>query len=184
LQRIQAKVQQILTANEVILHLAVQSMPLRPVANLTPDCVVLTNRRFIIYRPKLLGRADFEDYIWRDLRDARLKEGITRATLTFQTVRGRTITIEGLPKHEARRLYAIAQEQEEKVLEERRLREMEEKRAASGGVILHGAPVATPAPPTQVDPVQKLKQLKDMLDAGLISQEEYDGKKANILSRM
>jgi len=168
----------------VILYLAVQSMPLKPVANLTPDCVVLTNRRFIIYRPKLLGRADFEDYIWRELRDARLKEGITRATLTFQTVKGRTIAIEGLPKNEARRLYAIAQEQEEKVLEERRQREMEEKRAAAGGVYLHGAPVAAPALPPQEDPVQKLKQLKDMLDTGLISQEEYDSKKADILSRM
>jgi hypothetical protein len=38
LQQIRAKVQQILTANEVILHLAVQSTPLNPVANLTSDC--------------------------------------------------------------------------------------------------------------------------------------------------
>jgi membrane protease subunit (stomatin/prohibitin family) len=36
----------------------------------------------------------------------------------------------------------------------------------------------------QQDPVQKLKQLKDMLDAGLITQTEYDEKKADILSKM
>jgi hypothetical protein len=34
------------------------------------------------------------------------------------------------------------------------------------------------------DPVAKLKQLKEMLDAGLILQEEYDTTKAAILSRM
>jgi uncharacterized protein YqgQ len=38
--------------------------------------------------------------------------------------------------------------------------------------------------PAQEDPVAKLKQLKEMLDAGLISQEEYDKAKAAILARM
>jgi len=42
------------------------------------------------------------------------------------------------------------------------------------------APQAAPAE----DPVATLKKLKDMLDAGLISQSEYDAKKADILSRM
>jgi hypothetical protein len=34
------------------------------------------------------------------------------------------------------------------------------------------------------DPVARLKQLKVMLDAELISQAEYDAKKVEILSRM
>jgi membrane protease subunit (stomatin/prohibitin family) len=34
------------------------------------------------------------------------------------------------------------------------------------------------------DPVAKLQKLKQMLDAGLISQEEYDSKKTDILSQM
>jgi len=40
------------------------------------------------------------------------------------------------------------------------------------------------AAPAAADPVVALKQLKDMLDAGLISQAEYDSKKAEILGRM
>lgn len=190
LQQVSSRVKQILTAGEEILHIAIENDPLNPIANLSPDAIVLTNRRFIIYRPKLLGGASFEDYIWRDLRDARLKEGMTRATLTFKTVKGQAIAIQNLQKAEARRLYAIAQEQEEKMLEERRQRAIEEKRAAAGGVILHGAqvpvagaPAAAPAPP-QEDPVQVLQKLKTMLEADLISQEEYDAKKAEILSRM
>jgi membrane protease subunit (stomatin/prohibitin family) len=35
----------------------------------------------------------------------------------------------------------------------------------------------------QEDPMQKLQQLKGMFEAGLITQEEYDEKKADILSR-
>jgi hypothetical protein len=34
------------------------------------------------------------------------------------------------------------------------------------------------------DPVKKLRQIKEMLDAGLIDQAEYDAKKKELLSRM
>ena len=34
------------------------------------------------------------------------------------------------------------------------------------------------------DPLQKMKQLKEMLDAKLITQDEYDKKKAEILASM
>ena len=34
------------------------------------------------------------------------------------------------------------------------------------------------------DPLQKLKKLKEMLDAGLITESEYNEKKADLLSRM
>jgi hypothetical protein len=40
------------------------------------------------------------------------------------------------------------------------------------------------AAPAQEDPVAKLKQLKDMLDANLITKDEYDKTKAAILGRM
>lgn len=73
--------------------------------------------------------------------------------------------------------------------EERRRRELEDKRAAAGGIVLQSpaqAPSAPPVPstPPQEDPVQKLTQLKAMMDAGLITPEEYDTKKTEILSRM
>ena len=34
------------------------------------------------------------------------------------------------------------------------------------------------------DPLQKMKQLKGMLDAGLITESEYNTKKADLLSKM
>jgi membrane protease subunit (stomatin/prohibitin family) len=40
------------------------------------------------------------------------------------------------------------------------------------------------AAPAADDPVAKLGKLKQMLDAGLITQEEYDAKKTDILSQM
>ena len=131
----------------------------------------------------MLGRVDFEDYIWRNLQDAHLKEGMLGATLTMKTVDKRTLTIDHLPKPQARRLYAFAQEMEERMREERRQREMEERRAAAGTLTI-GTPAASPTPQSADDPVKRLAQIKSMLDAGLITQAEYDAKKNDILSRM
>jgi len=195
IQQAKVKVEQILTAGEKILYIVAQDNPLNPVANISRDCVALTNRRFIIYKPKLLGGASFEDYIWRELGDAHLNEGFARSSITFKTVKGQIIKLDNLPKKGARRIYAVAQEMEEKVLEERRQRAMEEKRAAAGGVVFQGGvptpspppapiqPAAAPTPPPE-DPMEILSKLKKMLDADLITQEEYDAKKDDILSRM
>ena len=110
------------------------------------------------------------------------------ATLEIRTVAGRVFSIEYLPKAQARRLYAIAQEMEEEVREERRNRVIEEKRAAAGGVIFQGQMPAAAAQGTTEsamdDPMQKLKMLKQMSDEGLITADEFEKKKADILSRM
>jgi len=182
-QTIYSKVSQILTKEERIEYIAIQNKPL---VNIAPDALVLTNRRFIVYHLKVLGRVNFEDYIWRELLDVKLSEGILTATVKFVTGRGTTVSLDYIPKPQARKLYAYAQEMEERVREERRLREMEEKRAASGGVYIQGGAPGTQAssPQPQEDPVQKLKQLKDMQDAGLITAGEYEAKRQAILSRM
>jgi len=175
-------VQQIMTSGENVLYVAVQKGPL---AKISPDCAVLTNRRFIVYRPKLLGRVTFEDHGWRDLHDAKLQENILGATFTLTTASGQALTIEHLPKAQARRLYAFAQEIEEQVREERRARDLEEKRAAAGGVFVaspHAGILGSPAEAS--DPVQRLKTLKEMFQAGLISASEYETKRAEIISKM
>lgn len=180
-EQVHEKVSQILTDGEEIRYIAVQK---KLVMNMSPDCVVLTNKRFIIYKPKLLGRVEFEDYIWRNLKDAHVKEGLRGATLRMKTVNDHEFSIDNLPKVQARKLYTMAQSMEEQVLEERRQRELEEKRAASGGITMHTNIPAQSDAITKDNPVQKLKQLKEMVEAGLITQDEYDKTKAAILAKM
>jgi hypothetical protein len=45
-------------------------------------------------------------------------------------------------------------------------------------------PTGASAVPPAADPVAKLKQLKELLDAGVISKEEFDAKKSEWMSRM
>jgi hypothetical protein len=183
---VEDRISQILTSGEEILHIAIQN-PITAMS-VAPDSVVLTNKRFIIYRPKFLGGAQFEDYIWRDLGEARLEEGLLSSTISLKSVNGKLLSMEHLHKGAARKVYSLAQDMEERVREERRLREMEEKRAAAGGINisggLPGAAAAAASHAPKDDPVEKLGQLKRMLEGGLITAEEYDAKKKDLLSRL
>jgi hypothetical protein len=94
-----------------------------------------------------------------------------------------------LPKAQARKLYQFAQGKEEEMREFRRQRELEDKRAAAGGGIVVNTntnPVQQPAQNTNVqeDPIATLQKLKTLLDSGIISQVEFDTKKAEVISRM
>jgi hypothetical protein len=180
------KVHGILMSDERLTYVAVQN---KPIVNWMPDCIALTNKRFIFFRPKILGRVDFEDYVWRELHDAQLSENIVGSTFTITTAAGRKLSLDYLPKSQARAVYRIAQEMEEHSLAERRDRSLEEKRAAAGNVVVQTnlgvqTPTTQPITISHEDPMQKLQQLKSMVDAGLISAAEYDAKKADILSRM
>lgn len=179
--KIYDKLKQLMTPGEKVRYIAVQ----KPIGiDLSPDIVALTNRRFLYYQPNMFGRAVFNDYIWRDLRSVELREHTMRATLTIHAADGTTWEIGNLVKEQARRLYAIAQEMEEAVREELRIRAMEEKRAEAGGIVLQSGPstVGTAAPADE--PMQALAKLKQLADAGLITAEEYDAKKKEILARL
>lgn len=175
--KVYERVQPLLTSGERVLYIAVQ----KPITvDLSPDVVVLTNRRFMHYRPSMFGRAEFRDYIWRDLKEAKLTENVFRSSLTLQAANGDQLVVDDLVKAQARRLYAIAQEMEENVREELRMREMEEKRAAAGGIVLQGASPQSAAE----DPMQALAKLKQLADAGLITADEFETKKKEILARL
>ena len=174
--RIYEKVSQLLTRGEQVTYIAVQkALTIDP----TPEIVVLTNRRFMHYQQNLMGSAKFTDYIWRELKEARLEEGVMRATLTLYAANGETLRIDNLVKEQARRLYAIAQEMEENV--------REEKRAEAGGIympgMMGGVGAGSTAAPAD-EPLQALSKLKQLMEAGLISAEEFEAKKKEILARL
>jgi len=125
----------------------------------------------------------FEDVPWRDVHDIHVKEGLLGATFTVKRIGGQVIAVDSLPKAQARKLYQFGQEMEEQVHHQRRQRDLEDKRAAAGGIMIAGAGFPA-APSTAEDPMQKLQQLKAFHEQGLISAQEYDSKKAEILSKM
>jgi hypothetical protein len=180
--KILERAKELLTRDEAVEYVGVQK---KPVVTIAPDAVLLTNKRFMIVRPKILGMT-FDDHLWREVANVHMSEQMLSATITCQIVGGKKLSIDSIPKKQARKIYAYAQEIEERMHEERRKRDMEERRAAAGGVVIQSPMQQAPSPQATatVDPMEVLGKLKKMLDAGLIEQSEYNSKKAEILSKM
>ncbi|MCR9293326.1 MAG: PH domain-containing protein [bacterium] len=178
------RVDGICTQDEYPLYMAVQQ---KPVVNFSPDAVVFTNRRAIIFRQKVLGRLQFVDLPWINVADVHLQEDLLGSTISIRGVNRHIEQVSSLPKTQARKIYRIAQDMEQKMVELRRERTMEEKRAAATNVVVNndlGALVPKQPDAPQSDPVEALTKLKKLLDAELITPEEYEKKKSQILERM
>lgn len=73
----------------------------------------------------------------------------------------------------------VARGQERESEQEQRLAELEQQQAAQAAPPPPPAPAAPAAP--QVDVVAQLTQLKGLLDAGALTQDEFDAQKRKLL---
>jgi len=82
----------------------------------------------------------------------------------------------------------VCQAQDQAWREKRRVRELEELRARSGGIQFGapgtGAGPASPPSGGQDDAVARLERAKAMFDKGLISDAEYEALKARIVNTL
>jgi hypothetical protein len=154
-----------------------------------------TTGRLIILQRRLLGGYQPQDIRWQDLKEVSLDVGIFGADLLLVAARGadlagtdqgtRSITVQGLRKDPAAAVYRICQAQEQAWRERRRVREIEELRAKSGGIAIGGAAIAPeslPSPSPGETPAARLERAREMLAKGLISDSEYESIKAKIVS--
>jgi len=192
-EKLLEKINSLLTSQEFVEYIAVQK---KPAINLSPDCIALTNKRIIFCRPKTFGLSmDFQDYSWVDVADCHIKEGIMGSTFMMRTIRNFTNMMDYLPKAQARKLYQYAQEIEEQMRGVRREKDLETRRASAGGVTVNNAtPIIThpqqfqqqpnPLMIENEDPFALLQKLKGLIENGIISPEEFENKKNEILSRL
>lgn len=209
IEKITSKLNDLLMKNEEIGYIGVQK---KPAITVFPDSIVLTNKRIIICQPKNLGLSmDFVDYTWDQIEGTFVKENILGSEFSFSTKTDMTVSIDYIPKIQARKIFTYAKEQldllktgsiqnavpapEEFVEEE--IEEIETEEVTNYAEIM-------PAVPNYAEPVQenthttekpineltqdelfaKLQNYKKLLDNGLILQGEYDAFKKEILSMM
>lgn len=109
IEKITAKLENLLMSNEEVGYIAVQK---KPAITVLPDSIVVTNKRIILCKPKNLGLSmEFVDYDWDDISGSFVKEGLLGAEFTFSTKSDLTHTVDYLPKNQARKLYTYAKEQ-------------------------------------------------------------------------
>lgn len=108
-EKITAKLTDLLMKNEEIGYIAVQK---KPAITVFPDSIVMTNKRIIICKPKNLGLSmDFTDYTWDDVAGTFVKENILGSEFSFTTKTDLTISIDYIPKIQARKINTFAKEQ-------------------------------------------------------------------------
>lgn len=157
--------------------------------------VAATSGRLIAVRRRLIGGFDVDDIRWQDLEEVTLRVGIFGADLGVKAGRAsdlasegstgsRRLEFPGLRKSEAQAVYRICQAQDQAWREKRRVRELDELRARSGGIQVMSAPAQAFAGTAagSSDAVRRLQEAKQMLDARLITDAEYEAIKARIVS--
>lgn len=108
IEKISNKLEDLLMKNEEVGYIGVQKKPV----TVFPDSVVLTNKRIIICKPKNLGFSmDFVDYNWDSVSHTFVNESILGSEFSFTTKTDLTISIDYLPKIQARKIYTFAKEQ-------------------------------------------------------------------------
>jgi hypothetical protein len=189
LQAALAQLQGLLVPGETLQTYAVQSR----LFALTRRRLVVgaTSGRLIALFRGLIGGFKVTDLRWQDLKDVRLDVGIFGADITVTVLdqsdlasgeRGSgALLLHGLRKDQAQGVYRVCQAQEQAWREKRRVRDLEELRAKSGGLQFGAGGVGSPTG-GETDPVERLKAAKEMLANGLITDAESEAIKAKVVS--
>jgi hypothetical protein len=153
--------------------------------------IAATSGRFIEIKRGLLGGFNVIDFRWQDLADAKIKVGIFAADIAMKVSgssdlalsenANQVLLLQGFRKEQAEQIYRLAQGQDQSWREKRRIRDLEELRAKSGGVTI-GTNAISPQSGLSDDASAKLEKAKEMLDKKLITDSEYESIKARIIS--
>ncbi len=155
--------------------------------------VAATSGRLIIVTRPLLGGFELVTVRWQDLEEVTLRVGVFGADLGIRAGKAtdlaslgsqgaQRVELKGLRKAQGQAVYRICQAQDQAWREKRRVRELEELRARSGGIqVMAGSPLGGTAAPGD-DAVLRLQEAKRLLDARLITDAEYEAIKAKIVS--
>ena len=199
IEKVMSKLSDLLMKNEEIGYIAVQK---KPAITVLPDSIVVTNKRIIICQPKNLGLSmNFTDYSWDEIESTFVKEGILGSDFSFVTKIAISVTIEYIPKVQARKMYAFAKEQIDGLkggLGSTTTSSVEEVETEDVSSFAEIMPAQNPSfseystleadkPLNELSSdelFEKLQNYKKLLDNGLILQGEYDTMKKEILSYM
>ncbi|TDS16176.1 PH domain-containing protein [Sphingobacterium paludis] len=107
-EKIHDKIIDMLTAGEYIQYISVQK---KPAVTLLPDSITVSNKRIFLCEFTKLGLAtNFEIFSWNDIKDIAFKEEIFGAKVTVIPPAGENLTIDYIPKVQARKLYQLIKE--------------------------------------------------------------------------
>ena len=186
-EKVLGKLGDMLTSGEAVIYLAIQK---KPAVTLIPDCIAVTNKRIVCFIPENLGlTTNYIIFTWAEVKEVFFKEAFFSSKIVIIPKKGENTSIDYIPKVQARKLFQFCNEQ----IEKHKLIHSGPKTAAENKNLdedydsyIEIKEENTPLISTDMEDelTQKLKKLKILFEKQLISQEEYERKKADILSQL
>lgn len=191
-EKVLGKINDLLTSGEEVLYLAVQK---KPAVNLMPDSIAITNKRIFYCEPGNLGLTmNFKDISWKNIKEVSFKEEFFTSKFICVPMQGENIVTEFIPKVQARKLHQAANEQLELFKELLRQQKLEENRASSSSLQVNTPIISeelaesiqplVSSPEPEDETTLKLRKLKTLFEKHLITSEEYEAKKAELLDQL
>ncbi|WP_270089625.1 PH domain-containing protein [Sphingobacterium sp. SYP-B4668] len=99
------KLQDMMTPGEQIDYIALQK---KPAVTILPDSIAVSSKRIFLCEFTKLGLAtNFEIFSWKDIKDIAFKEEIFGSKVTVIPLTGENLSIDYIPKIQARKLYQL-----------------------------------------------------------------------------
>ena len=131
------------------------------------ESIFVTNRRLIKVKPKTLGlRSDIEDYLYKDMANINLDKGIFRSSIHIvMRFNSESVGIEDIPKDGANEVFKAIQE-------------------GIAGRLENSSTSVVQTSSSKIDVMEQIKKLKELKDGGALTEDEYEIKKKDLLSRI
>lgn len=156
-------VSKILEPDEKVLLAAQQA---RSTNLINPDTIFVTTQRLLIRKPTSLGlRKNIEDYRFADIANVKLQKGIVRSSILLKVrFLSDDLEIDNISKEAADKLVQLIQQ------------------GIAGGLAVSSQDKKTPV--LQQDIIDKIKEIAKLKEQGILSDTEFQTKKAELLSRL
>jgi hypothetical protein len=158
-----ADISKVLQPREDVLLAAQQA---RSTNLINPDTIFVTTSRLMIRKPTSLGlRKNIEDYHFADIANVKLHKGIVRSSILLKVrFLSDDLEIDNISKEAADKIVQLIQQ------------------GIAG--TLNSTLTQKETPPLQQDIIEKIKELAKLKDQGILSDDEFKTKKAELLSRL
>jgi len=160
-----------------------------------PKYLIVTDRRVIYLDLKILGRYDFIDIPYEKLEQVSFHKGPVASEFVLKSEEGRIINLTWMEREEAKSALKAIQDSLNAIAVEPV--SIQKKKGLLGEDLLLKKPpelVSRTLPMTRVieerkvkaeeGPAEKLKKLKELYDAGVINEQEYEEKRKKLLEQL
>lgn len=158
-------VDKILQPDERVLLAAQQA---RSTNLINPDTIFVTTQRLMIRKPTALGlRKNIEDYLFADIANVKLHRGIVRSSILLKVrFLSDDLEIDNIPKEAGDKLVQLIQQ------------------GIAGRLATVSAQDKKIPAVIQQDIIDKIKELAKLKEQGILSDTEFQTKKAELLARL